>query len=319
MKKLFADPHYNVMDGLDVYIDDYSKPDPIPPRHAAPAGQRQVPGPVRPGGKGRGRSGGSRTAKQARDVADNPSAQSVAQSEHRLHQQYPSRPTMPTLICDCNKTMPLQEKTLGAALGEELDASLQPVPARSRRLPAGDQGRRRSGRGVHPGKAPVRRDRRADRGRGLAGQVRQHPRDRRLEPRRVARHAQDGRAAGRRAPARSGAGAHRHVQERGPPAGDRPAGRGRARRRLRRRRAGRHAVHPGRRGRAGAPLSGAGRAHRQPQGLAGRVRAEMDRATTRSTWTCARAATPAWPPARKARSGWTTRSTWPSARRTAPA
>jgi ferredoxin len=27
---------------------------------------------------------------------------------------------MPTLICDCNKTMPLQEKSLGAALGEEL-------------------------------------------------------------------------------------------------------------------------------------------------------------------------------------------------------
>jgi hypothetical protein len=30
MKKLFADPHYNVMDGLDIYIDDYSKADPMP-------------------------------------------------------------------------------------------------------------------------------------------------------------------------------------------------------------------------------------------------------------------------------------------------
>ncbi len=30
MKKLFADPHFNVMDGLDIYIDDYSKADPIP-------------------------------------------------------------------------------------------------------------------------------------------------------------------------------------------------------------------------------------------------------------------------------------------------
>jgi hypothetical protein len=30
LKKLFGDPHFNVMDGLDVYIDDYSKPDPIP-------------------------------------------------------------------------------------------------------------------------------------------------------------------------------------------------------------------------------------------------------------------------------------------------
>jgi hypothetical protein len=29
MKKLFTDPHYNVMDGLDIYIDDYSKPSPL--------------------------------------------------------------------------------------------------------------------------------------------------------------------------------------------------------------------------------------------------------------------------------------------------
>ncbi|HET9822308.1 MAG TPA: DUF3306 domain-containing protein [Burkholderiaceae bacterium] len=30
LKKLFTDPHFNVMDGLDVYIDDYGKPDPLP-------------------------------------------------------------------------------------------------------------------------------------------------------------------------------------------------------------------------------------------------------------------------------------------------
>ena len=30
MKKLFTDPHYNVMDGLDTYIDDYTVADPIP-------------------------------------------------------------------------------------------------------------------------------------------------------------------------------------------------------------------------------------------------------------------------------------------------
>src|SRR5690606_34244483 len=29
VKKLFADPHFNVMDGLDVYIDDYSQPSPL--------------------------------------------------------------------------------------------------------------------------------------------------------------------------------------------------------------------------------------------------------------------------------------------------
>lgn len=30
MKKMFTDPHFNVMDGLDIYIGDYSKSDPIP-------------------------------------------------------------------------------------------------------------------------------------------------------------------------------------------------------------------------------------------------------------------------------------------------
>ncbi len=30
LRKLFSDPQFNVMDGLDTYIDDYSKPDPIP-------------------------------------------------------------------------------------------------------------------------------------------------------------------------------------------------------------------------------------------------------------------------------------------------
>lgn len=40
MKKLFADPHFNVMDRLDTYIDDYSISDPIPPEMLA--GLRQM-------------------------------------------------------------------------------------------------------------------------------------------------------------------------------------------------------------------------------------------------------------------------------------
>ena len=30
MKTLFADPHFNVMDGLDIYIEDYNLSEPIP-------------------------------------------------------------------------------------------------------------------------------------------------------------------------------------------------------------------------------------------------------------------------------------------------
>ena len=30
MQKLFSDPRYNIMDGLDIYIGDYNTPDPLP-------------------------------------------------------------------------------------------------------------------------------------------------------------------------------------------------------------------------------------------------------------------------------------------------
>lgn len=40
LKRLFSDARFNIMDGLDVYIDDYSKSDPIPP--AMLAGLRQA-------------------------------------------------------------------------------------------------------------------------------------------------------------------------------------------------------------------------------------------------------------------------------------
>ncbi|HZV65236.1 MAG TPA: DUF3306 domain-containing protein [Telluria sp.] len=30
LKKLFADPHFNLVDGLDIYMGDYNKADPIP-------------------------------------------------------------------------------------------------------------------------------------------------------------------------------------------------------------------------------------------------------------------------------------------------
>jgi hypothetical protein len=32
LRKLFSDPRFNVMDGLDTYIDDYNVPSPVPPR-----------------------------------------------------------------------------------------------------------------------------------------------------------------------------------------------------------------------------------------------------------------------------------------------
>jgi hypothetical protein len=70
LKKLFADPRYNIQDRLDVYIDDYSKPDPIPPemlRKLASAKFLQLFEEKDKDAEGR-------------EVADGPPAQSVAQS-----------------------------------------------------------------------------------------------------------------------------------------------------------------------------------------------------------------------------------------------
>lgn len=42
MKQLFADPHFNVMDGLDTYIADYSLSDPIPEAMLATLNQAKM-------------------------------------------------------------------------------------------------------------------------------------------------------------------------------------------------------------------------------------------------------------------------------------
>jgi len=42
MKRLFKDPHFNVMDGLDTYIDDYTQADPIPASMLEELMQRRV-------------------------------------------------------------------------------------------------------------------------------------------------------------------------------------------------------------------------------------------------------------------------------------
>lgn len=78
LRKLFADPRYNVMDGMDVYIGDYSKPDPLPDSML-----RQLAGAAFLGLFDEAPASAATRAQpgQPRDVADNPAAQSVAQSK----------------------------------------------------------------------------------------------------------------------------------------------------------------------------------------------------------------------------------------------
>jgi hypothetical protein len=87
LKKLFADPHFNVMDRLDVYIDDYSLPDPIPEsmmRQLASAKFLNL-------FEEKKEEGGE--APEGREVADKRAAQSVAQSEAMAEPEVP--PTDP--------------------------------------------------------------------------------------------------------------------------------------------------------------------------------------------------------------------------------
>lgn len=41
LKKLFSDPHFSIIDGLDIYLDDYSISEPIPPAMLAGLKQAQ--------------------------------------------------------------------------------------------------------------------------------------------------------------------------------------------------------------------------------------------------------------------------------------
>lgn len=69
LKKLFTDPHFNAMDGLDVYIDDYGKPDPIPASMLKKlAASRFL------------KLFDDEEEKQGREVEHDPKAESVAQS-----------------------------------------------------------------------------------------------------------------------------------------------------------------------------------------------------------------------------------------------
>ena len=82
-KKLFADPHFNVMDGLDTYIDDYTIPSPLPLDVLKRMASAQVLGLVEP------------------EDAETPS---VASAENMAQcgvcNDFPSQPLLPAVTSD---------------------------------------------------------------------------------------------------------------------------------------------------------------------------------------------------------------------------
>jgi hypothetical protein len=94
MKQLFADPHFNVMDGLDTYIDDYTKSEPIPEsmlRQMTSAKflnlfddeedkEKDKEGKAKDGGQVQISGLQDDPANPPREIANNPTGQTVAQS-----------------------------------------------------------------------------------------------------------------------------------------------------------------------------------------------------------------------------------------------
>jgi hypothetical protein len=80
MKKLFADPHFNVMDGLDIYIDDYSKSDPIPESMLRQMTSAKFLNLFEDEEKEEQEGGNAAQVTPPRETANNPTAETVAQS-----------------------------------------------------------------------------------------------------------------------------------------------------------------------------------------------------------------------------------------------
>ncbi|PKO44252.1 MAG: DUF3306 domain-containing protein [Betaproteobacteria bacterium HGW-Betaproteobacteria-3] len=101
MKKLFADPHFNVMDGLDIYIDDYNQFTPLPAASLAKMASAkflglveddEAPDPSKDAATHAPPTAATETP-MPRDDADTAAPQSVAQSDADAGQ--PAPPALP--------------------------------------------------------------------------------------------------------------------------------------------------------------------------------------------------------------------------------
>jgi hypothetical protein len=131
VKKLFADPRYNVRDMMDVYADDYSLPDPIPEsmmRQLASAKFLGLFEEKDTGGEG-----------VAREVADDVPAENVAQSPSAIEEVVPESPHADADLRLQQDDAPAGEEP-GDGAGRGTLASHDPVPPRSGELPESDQG-----------------------------------------------------------------------------------------------------------------------------------------------------------------------------------
>jgi hypothetical protein len=124
VKKLFADPRFNVRDMMDVYADDYSQPDPLPESMLRQLAAAKVLGLF---------EADAGTAENADDAVK----KSVAQSS--------SAPEAVPEPSDADPDLRLQQDDApaGASAGDGIEraaaAAHDPVPPPGERVPEGDQ------------------------------------------------------------------------------------------------------------------------------------------------------------------------------------
>ena len=103
LKKMFTDPHFNVMDGLDIYIDDYSNPEPLSPGMLERMVQSEmlnlfgkIPDPLNPDEKQAAQkpvaSQSNENLLEARDQTDLTSSDSTAQTKSADLDEIPVKP-----------------------------------------------------------------------------------------------------------------------------------------------------------------------------------------------------------------------------------
>jgi hypothetical protein len=137
MKQLFKDPHFNVMDMMDTYVDDYSKPDPLPPEMLRKMAVTQFLGFWEEEEK-------EAAEKKAREDADSQASQTVAKSEPaqtdaQLNEQRNERSNEQTDAQQLNEAhAPITAVTAKPPEHDHPDLQLQPDDA------AGRQGALRS-------------------------------------------------------------------------------------------------------------------------------------------------------------------------------
>jgi hypothetical protein len=137
VKKLFADPRFNVRDMMDVYADDYSQPDPMPESMMRQLASAQFLGLFEEKKDAAAEAAEDTAGTEApRDVADDVACGNVAQSQEALQ--------APQAVPHADADLRLQQDDAPAGqepgVGVERGASAphDAVPPRGSELPEGD-------------------------------------------------------------------------------------------------------------------------------------------------------------------------------------